>query len=528
MSFSLGGTDLTYILPDGTPLFEGLHFSLGAIRTGLIGRNGAGKSTLLFLLSGRFAPTSGAVMRAGRVALLDQDAHGRTHDTVADALGVAELVSAYVRVLEGRGSPADLMHLDGHWDLYDRIEKALELVGLGPLDPLRSYQTLSGGEQTRLRFARILLARPDFVLLDEPTNHLDLEGRAFVEAGGLVVCGHDRTLLERMDQIALLDPQGLHFYGGSYSFYREQIAVERAAAERQLLDAKKEHRLARERAQRVREKQEQRQASGKRAGRRTGIGKMAAGNLQRASQASAGRLGDRHAEKVDETAGAVREARQAVVRDDPIAIDLSYTEVPARKRLVSLRGVNVRFSGQEDDLWPAPLDLSIVGPERIAMTGLNGTGKSTFLHLVDGKQDLTRGSRSIGARSVAFLDQQVSDLDPQASLLESARRAAPERTEYEIRLLLARFLFDGDAVDKPVGVLSGGERMRAGLACILCRDQAPDLLLLDEPTNNLDISSVEEITAVLNAYRGALLVVSHDEAFLEEIGVTRRINLDFG
>jgi ATPase subunit of ABC transporter with duplicated ATPase domains len=532
MSRSLGGTDLTYHHPDGTPLFEGLDFSLAAERTGLIGRNGAGKSTLLFLLAGRLAPTRGSVIRSGRVVLLEQDAHGQFHDTVAAALGVGDLAAAYERVLAGRGAPQDLARLDGHWDLYDRIEKALDLVGLGALEPLRLYRTLSGGEQARLRFARLLLDRPDAVLLDEPTNHLDREGRAFVHGwietwtGGLFVASHDRALLEQMEQIALLDPHGLHFYGGSYSFYREQIAIERAAAERNLLEARKEHRLAREQAQRVRERQDQRRAAGKRAGRRSGIGKMAAGNLQRASEASAARLDDRHARKVETAAEAVREARDPVVADRSMSIDLSFTRVPTRRRLVVLRGVNIRFPGEVTDLWSMPVNLTISGPERVVLAGANGTGKSTLLRLVEGALAATSGRREAGARSIALLDQHVSDLDLEASLLENARRAAPERPEHEIRLLLARFLFDQDVVGNPAGALSGGERVRAGLACLLCRDQAPDLLLLDEPTNNLDLPSLEEITAVLNAYRGALLVVSHDETFLEAIGVTRRMNLD--
>src|SRR5690606_33542966 len=131
---------------------------------------------------------------------------------------------------------------------------------------LCSYQSLSGGEQARLRFARLLLAQPDVALLDEPTNHMDRGARAFVHgwidawSGGLVVASHDQELLERMEQIAVLDEHGLHFYGGSYAFYREQVAIEHAAAERALLDARKEYSLVREQAHRVRERQQRRQA----------------------------------------------------------------------------------------------------------------------------------------------------------------------------------------------------------------------------------------------------------------------------
>lgn len=531
MSFVLGGNDLSLTLPDGTSLFDGLDFNLGSGRIGLIGRNGVGKSTLLFLLAGRIEPSGGSVVRSGRMALLEQDAHGASFESVADALGVTALLDAFERSTNGSATQADLSLLEGNWDLPERLHAVLDAVGLPGIDSRQPYRTLSGGEQTRIRFARVLLKNPDIVLLDEPTNHLDRAGRAFVLEwieswkSGLVVASHDRELLEQMDQIARLDANGLRLYGGNFSFYLEQRELERAAAERRLFDAQKEHRLARQQAQTMRERQDQRKASGKRAGRRSGVGKMAAGNFQRAAEATAGRLGDRHAAKVEATSEAVQEAREAVLVEETISIDLSFTEIPARKRIASLRGVNVRFEGPGHPLWQEPVDLDVVGPERLAIVGPNGSGKSTLLRLIEGSVPPTSGSREIAAGSVALLDQQVTNLDSQLSVLENAVQAAPARPVQETRLLLARFLFDKFTVDKPVSVLSGGERMRAGLACLLSRDQAPELLLLDEPTNNLDLPSLNEIIAVLSAYRGALIVISHDETFLDDIGVERRVHL---
>jgi ATPase subunit of ABC transporter with duplicated ATPase domains len=530
MSILLGGDGLTAVLPDGTPLFTDLHFHFDTARTGLIGRNGAGKSTLLRMLAGQIPPTAGQVVASGRVTLLEQDAGPAAYCTVADAFGVRDLAARYQRVMQGDGTPEDLDRLAGHWDLHERIEAALTAVGMDGLELGHPYGLLSGGEQTRVRFARLLYEQPDIALLDEPTNHLDRTGRRFVLdwmeswKGGLVVASHDRELLDTMYQVALLDERGLHLYGGNYTFYEEQSALERAAAEQALQHARNSLGKAREQAQRARERQEQRQASGKRSARRTGVGKMAIGAMRRHAENSSGKLKDRHADKVAGAAEAVQLAKESVLEEGQIAVDLSFTAVPARKRMVDVRHVNVRFSGA--DLWPEPLTITVTGPERVALKGRNGSGKSTLLRLIDETLTPSTGEVVVGARRVAMLDQQVALLDPDRTLLENAARLAPARPEQEVRLLLNRFLFDRLTVDKKVRVLSGGERMRAGLCGLLCQDQAPDLLLLDEPTNNLDLNSVQKLASVLNRYQGALIVVSHDERFLKDVGVSRTVELE--
>jgi ATPase subunit of ABC transporter with duplicated ATPase domains len=167
----------------------------------------------------------------------------------------------------------------------------------------------------------------------------------------------------------------------------------------------------------------------------------------------------------------------------------------------------------------------VVGPERIALTGPNGSGKSTLIDLIDRRKTPTTGKVKVGAERVGLLDQRISVLDDRLSLLENLQRVAPGRREHELRIILGRFLFQQEAALKPVAVLSGGERMRAGLACLLGGDQAPELLIADEPANNLDLSSLGALTGALQRFRGTLLVGSHDATFLEDIGIERQIAL---
>jgi ATPase subunit of ABC transporter with duplicated ATPase domains len=233
----------------------------------------------------------------------------------------------------------------------------------------------------------------------------------------------------------------------------------------------------------------------------------------------------RHAAKIDQARLELSNARGRLPIEHQITVDLAATGVPVHKRMIELVGVNYRYPGAPRALWPRPLTLEIVGPERSSLRGPNGSGKSTLIDLICGRKEPSTGCVKVGTERVGLLDQRVNVLDDSLSVLANLKRVAPQRAEHELRILLARFLFFREAVFKPAAVLSGGERMRAGLACLLGADQAPELLLLDEPTNNLDLASLEELISALRNYRGALIAVSHDATFLEEIGIERVIEL---
>jgi ATPase subunit of ABC transporter with duplicated ATPase domains len=323
-----------------------------------------------------------------------------------------------------------------------------------------------------------------------------------------------------------LNANGLKFYGGDYEFYRQQREAERGAAEETLQGARQRLKEAKLTAQRAAERQQRKQSHGRRNILKRNLPSIVAGGLCRAAENTAARLKGRHQRKVDNARQEVEEARKGLPIELQIAVDLERSKVPPNKRMIELVEVNYRWPDAERPLWDKPLSVEVIGPERVWLKGANGTGKSTLIDLICGAKSPVEGTVRVGAERIGLLDQRVSSLDDSLTVLENLKRAAPLRPESELRTLLGRFLFIRDAALKPASVLSGGERMRAGLACLLGADQSPEILIADEPTNNLDLPSVEELVSALRDFGGALIVVSHDAAFIEEIGVERVIDLD--
>ncbi len=532
MQNHLSGVNLGYHLPDGSTLFKSLTFSFGAVRTGLVGANGVGKTTLLEILANRLAASGGNLTRVGRVSYLPQKAVLDSSATIAEAINLAGAMAAYSRTISGEASPEDFDLIADRWDLPERIEQVFAKLGIAHIDRARSIDSLSGGELTRVRIAGLLLEEPDFLILDEPTNHLDLSAREFVYAlvagwkRGLLIVSHDRRLLSLVDQIAEMSSAGLKLYGGNFEFYREQRDHQRAAAEQALAGAQQRLKDARQIAQRAQERQQQRQATAKRsASKKGGLPSIVVGTLQRAAENTSGRLKGRHEDKVERVRQEVAEARGNLTIENQITVDLASTKIPAQKRMIALKEVNYRFANAESTLWSLPISLEIIGPERIWLKGANGAGKSTLIDLICGKKQPTAGDVKLGAARIGLLDQQTSVLDSSLTVLENLRRVAPLRPEHELRTLLGRFLFIRDDALKLASVLSGGERMRAALACLLGADQSPEVLIVDEPTNNLDLASIEALISALNRFQGVLIAVSHDQTFLQEIGAEREVEL---
>ncbi|MDT7586896.1 MAG: hypothetical protein QOE32_4446 [Pseudonocardiales bacterium] len=526
-------SNLSFSWPDDTPVFQDLSFTVGAGRTGLVAPNGAGKSTLLKLIAGEYRPSAGTATAEGVLGYLPQSLPLVGDLTVAEVLGIAAVISALGAIESGDASEEHFATVGNDWDIEERTRAQLDRLGLTDVALGRRLHTLSGGQVVSLGLAAQLLKQPDVLLLDEPTNNLDLDARRTLYgvledwSGCLLLVSHDRALLDRMDRIAELDRGEVRSYGGNFTEYSTAVRAARELAEKNVRNAEQEVKREKREMQQARERAERRAGNAARNLKSAGLPKIFAGTMKRNAQESAGRSNETHAARVSDARARLDEAGRALRDEQKIALELPGTNVPAGRTVFLGERLRVRY-GERDLFAGDGVDLAIRGPERIALTGPNGAGKSTLLRVVNGELEPDGGTTQRADGRVAYLSQRLDLLDLDRTVAENLAAAAPGMPEAQRMNLLARFLFRGARIHLPVGVLSGGERLRATLACVLCAEPPPQLLLLDEPTNNLELVSVGQLESALSAYEGAFVVVSHDERFLAEIKVNRWLRLSGG
>ncbi|MGJ0386566.1 ABC-F family ATP-binding cassette domain-containing protein [Paenarthrobacter nicotinovorans] len=523
-------TDVRLQWPDGTTALTGISGTFGVGRTGLVGSNGAGKSTLLRLIAGVLTPTSGRISTNGEVGYLPQTLTLKTDSTVADLLGIGPKLRALRAIESGDAAVENFEVVGDDWDIETRADESLRHIGFSGSDLDRNVGEISGGEAMLVAITGLRLQRTAITLLDEPTNNLDRDARARLSGlitswpGTLVVVSHDLSLLELMDNTAELHAGELTVFGGPYSAWRSHMDEQQAAAVQAAQAAKQAVKIEK----RQRQDAETKLAKRARTGQSSYDNKKGSKILmnQRASdaQVSAGKLRSGSDDKVNAARTALDEASSRIREEERISLNLPDPDVPRGRRIAELRGTNRAFF--------------VEGPERVAIIGANGVGKTTLLERVVAGESLpdndevsdvvesgTAGGRLLTGRA-GYLRQRLDGLDDAATTLENVQASAPSVPEGEIRNQLARFLLRGDSVYRPVHTLSGGERFRVSLARLLFADPPPQVLILDEPTNNLDIQSVDQLVEALNAYRGAVILVSHDDDFLDRLDLDLVLNLD--
>ena len=565
---------ISYAHPSQPPLFADLSAVFSAPLTGLIGDNGAGKTTLFRLILGDINPSQGIISTPQRIAYLPQDLGLSGHQHLADIFGITKILQALDALESGDYSPSLYDTIGDAWDIEERTLAALAEHGFGPALTttdtqarrnllMRPLSTFSGGQTVTAALTALLSSDPEFILLDEPTNNLDSAAKAQLFAAlealpcPALIISHDRDLLERVNVIAELhaDRQGLahlRLFEGNYSTYRQALDTEQQAAQRRVSEAKNRVRSAHREWVQAQEIISKNMAQVWKDDQPDTILDLA----KDASRQAAAKLRGLRVGKQEQAREAYQKAQDEVRVQEKIYAELSQQPLPAGRKVLELRRVDTRqvscetFTAQQptkvDSLHFSPAEadsesnqgtpaerpehLILSGPEHLRITGANGSGKTTLLNAIahageaDYRSPVQPAYRVGYCLEGAYIPQRIT-LDPQLTLLQSVQRANPGVSEQHLRDQLARLLFRRESVHHKTGELSGGERFRAAVAQVLLADPVPQLLMLDEPTNNLDISSVDWLVQALEAYTGALIVVSHDEDFCRRIRIDRTMAL---
>ncbi len=524
-------SDVSYHYPNQDSLFEFVSFSVPqGGKVSLIGNNGVGKSTLLKILAGELIPSYGNIRAVSSPYYIPQLINNE-EQTIADVIGVSEKINALHAIYKGSSAQIHYDILNDDWDIENKCRLALKDWGLPEADLHFSISQLSGGEKTKVLLAGLSLHKPDIVLLDEPTNHLDLSARAKLyeyirnAKATFIVVSHDVRLLNLLDTTYEVSPKGIRLYGGNYDFYREQKAAEDRALAQQIDMGQTALRMARKKAHEVRERQERRSSQGERNKQKGGVARIVMNARRGLAENSSAKLKEKHSDIIDDTRQHLTALRDRQIQNAELKIDIQDTQLHSGKVLITANGLNFGYV-KDAYLWQTPVDIEIRSGERIHIRGDNGSGKTTLLKLLLGALSPAQGKVVKSDFSYVWLDQEYAQVNQPLSVLELAEQYNKNNLEdHEIKLRLNRALFPHDTWDKNCQALSGGERMRLYLCCLIISNHIPDIFILDEPTNNLDLTSLSILTETIKNYRGTILIISHDEYFINEVRINKTLEL---
>ena len=543
MSISI--QQISYIHPDKEVLFSDLNFAISkGQKLGLVGNNGCGKSTLLQIIAGQLSPSSGVIVRPDDLYYIPQ--HFGQYDslTIAQALQIERKQQALHAILSGDTSNENFVILDDDWNIEERSIAALDLWGLGQFTLSYPMNLLSGGEKTRVFLAGMDIHHPSVILMDEPTNHLDSSGRQrlydWIEKyrSTLLVVSHDRTLLNLLPEICELEKHQINYYGGDYEFYKEQKTLMQEALQQRIEEKEKALRIARKVARETAERRDKQNVRGEKSNIKKGVPRIVLNALQGKSEKSTSKLTGVHQEKAEKLTNERNQLRGSLSPTAALKTDFNSSSLHTGKILVTAKEINFSYhsnsinndiqenSISKQQLWQAPVSFQLKSGDRLRIEGANGSGKTTLLKLITGQLQPQEGTLTRTDFSYVYLNQEYSIIDDRNSILEQAyafnSRNLPE---HEIKIILNRYLFPASEWDKSCRKLSGGEKMRLAFCCLMISNNTPDMFILDEPTNNLDIQSIEIITATIKNYAGTVIAISHDNYFIQEIGVEQCILL---
>lgn len=510
--------------PNGQFLFENLNGKIGHETVGLVGDNGVGKTTLARLIIGDFEPTLGHIHHQGSSYYLAQQIQPSVGQTLADLMAISPILNALQRIEKGSINENDFAIVGRHWDIRHQTQTLLQQYDLAHFDLTTPCNQLSGGELTRVALIGAFLSDADLLILDEPTNHLDIQQRQILFdqikqwKKGLLVISHDIQLLNQMSRILELSAHGLKSYGGNYDFYQQQKTLEQQALQAKLDHAKQQRKVELQTLQRQHERQQKKQAAGAREGKQANQAKILLDRQKERSQHSTAKLNKQISDTRNELNQNVQQAAQQLAKDTPRYIFPPQTQVAANKHILRLQRLILPYGLMDNK----PLNLDITGAQRIALIGPNGCGKSTLLKIIAGQQAAQSGELQTLVAN-AYIDQHATQLQADIGVLEQLKQVSG-LNESDARQRLAQIGLTAEKVLIPSRKLSGGERIKAALLCALYRQPAPQLLLLDEPNNHIDLASSQALIGMLNQYQGALIIVSHDMAFLNQLNLSHKLH----
>ena len=505
-------------LINGQPLYRDASFEVFAgEKVGLVGPNGSGKTTLLRLIIGEERPDSGNISLQNKMTLsyfsqnVGEMRGRKALEEVVSGHGNLAKVNQEMRLLEKKledsadvpmsdsemestlNKLGDLQHdfeKMGGYDIEARAEESLTGLGIAPLDHHRPVEDFSGGQKMRIALARALIVMPDIILMDEPTNYLDMETILWLEQwlknfkGAIVLTTHDREFMNNIvNKIVEVAQERVTVYTGNYDFYLREKGIR-----------KQQNEASFDRQQAMLKKEEE----------------FIARFKARASHAAQVQSRVKKLEKID----------QISLQADEEEMDVMLPEIPrGGNDVITFQNLGKSWSDSQGNprLVFQGLNGLVARQQKIAVVGVNGAGKSTFLKIIADKTPATTGTVTIGPSiNMGYFGQfTLENLTPEYTVFEEVQAKIPRASDGFVRNLLAAFLFKGDDVFKKVRHLSGGEKARLVLAYLLTIPH--NLLLLDEPTNHLDIKAREVLLDALKRYEGTILFVSHDRHFLKEV-----------
>ena len=546
--------DLSYVHSDKEVLFQHLNLVINpGDKIALTGNNGCGKSTLIRIIAGDLSATTGTVSHPEHLYYVPQHFGQYDDRTIAQALRIDGKLKALHAILNGDVSEKHFTTLNDDWNIEERAQAALSAWGMDGIPLSRLMGGLSGGEKTRIFLAGMELHSPVAILLDEPTNHLDATGRQrlydFVRRTPAIVLviSHDRTLLNQLPAICELASNGLTFYGGNYDFFKEQKGIQLNALQEQLEEKQKALRLARKTARELAEQKAKQNVRGEKAAIKKGIPRIMMGTMKNRAEVSTNKLKSVHTEKAEKLQQDMQNIlayftsvffptsnslylsspKSTLPLVEKLKTNFNASTLHEGKVLATAKEMNFQYPDAPQPMWTTPLSFQLRSGDRFYIEGNNGSGKTTLLKLLCGDLSAVSGTLDRIDFSTVYLDQEYSLIHNEYSILEQAeyfnRRHLPE---HELKTILNRYLFPAATWNKSCRLLSGGEKMRLSFCCLMIADNTPDVFILDEPTNNLDIESIEIITATIRDYTGTVIAISHDKEFLKEINCKSWIKLE--